>query len=101
MAAVLQRLIKEYLCLLLCTMNSNSALMTIIWVITRSRIISVPQHATAIFGMTDLQIDTEATGRSNMIRQYTNNITLWHIHVTILVMKTQQYIPLVWLLAQR
>ena len=59
------------------------------------------QHATAIFRMTDLQIDTEATKRSNTIRQYTYKIILWRIHVTILVIETQQYIPLVWLLAQR
>ena len=90
-------------------MNSNSALLTVIWVITRSLLqdqgrstnISVSQHTTVIFGMTDLQIDTEATGRSNMIRQYTYNITLLRIHVTILVMETQQYFPLVRLLAHR
>ena len=80
-------------------MNSNIALTTVMWVITQSRNISVSQHATVIFGMTDLQIDTVATGRSNMIRQYTNNITLLGIHVTILVMETQQYVPLIRLLA--
>lgn len=57
MADVLQRLIKQYLCLLLCTMNSNSALMTVIWVITRCRNMSLSQHATFIFGMPDLQTD--------------------------------------------
>jgi hypothetical protein len=50
---MLQRPIKQYLCLLLCMMNSNSAKMTVIWVITRLRNISVSQHATFIFGMTD------------------------------------------------
>ena len=48
--------------------------------------------------LTYKQTDTEATGRRNMIRQYIYNITLWHIHVTLLLMEAQQYVPLVWLL---
>jgi hypothetical protein len=49
------RLIKQPFDVILCTVNSISALMTDIWVTTPCRIINVSQHASFIFRVTDLQ----------------------------------------------
>jgi hypothetical protein len=54
MATVLKRLVKHNLGLLLCTMNSNSARITVIWLLHNAGTY-VSQHAAFIFGMTDLQ----------------------------------------------